>query len=171
MATKTITISIPELCAKVGIKEPPKGLAVRYEMRKGGNAKEGLWEVRVGGGYYGADCILSINDKIEIKDDTDAVSFEENERWNKTECNCHAKGRGYYHEKTCAVVKELEAIINDRKPLLATVRGIKLVERCECGGKEKEHCIAGKGMICTSHDCSEYKPVQTVEITTEKKED
>ena len=175
MPENKITLTIQQLCARLGIRGtecliPNCKSPFTYRIEE--HPKRSLNSYCEN---HGDLVILSVGDKIEM---------------DKCECghgNCEHATPDELSEPAKYLAGRLscEKGCKKFKPLLVTVKAIRLVGRCECGHPETSHVkvdeSVGQGAFCD--DCNEdkgcnrlidngkYKPVQTVEITTKKKED
>jgi hypothetical protein len=146
MTTKTLTMTIPELCAKLGKEyHDDNDTFILSDI-------DGLWECDYKGGQT---AILSVGQQIP-----------------SDECRvCGCKTRASLHERFTPPRCACEG----KYPLLLTVLGIKLVERCEkCKAKyDVVDWLDENGKtVYGCYTCAKTaKPMQMVEITTEKKED
>lgn len=155
MAIETETYTLKELCARLG-----KPTCERYTLMDGNTTLVGSNTLK-NRGVTNAISILSINDKLP-----------------SDECEkCH-------HDRKCHVwicgcrwaTKRDDCLCQVFKPLLRTVKSIKLVERCEkCDLARSLHESSG---VPTSREyaellsitrrggqlCFDFKPVQMVEL-------
>jgi hypothetical protein len=176
MKTEKMTLSIPELCAKLGIAtESYPTLSFENGVLYGNWHAWGVQPRK--------DKILSIGSLFP----TDECEFSKEQiellaewRWKinkeivvKVENQCDkckknpTKIPEWLSISEDAKEGQREAIRNEFKPHLAKVVGIKMVERCECKHEIGSHEYDRDSCADENCHCKHYKPVQEVEITYE----
>ena len=154
--TKLYTPS--DLCARLGVITHCEGCGCvgRHLYSEGGKL---FIQRDCGNGC----CILSLNDKLP-SDECEYCGEKANDHSSSKNGICID-----YDANSPVILKNTRF-----KPIILTVKSIRLVERCECGHDKTDHGFVGIINEKRIDDCQigmcqcmQFKPVQMVEITTE----